>query len=280
MEYQRRLPRHPDKQSGVALAVVLWFLAAMALLVAGIAAQARVDVRLAQAHVARAKAAAAGDGAIQLMMASRFAASNKAGQGSGAGVSSGRFALGDLEVEVQMLPASRLVDVLNLRPQLLVALFSQRGGLSEGDAQVIANNVLQFRAQSRPGQSEGQQERQTLSTPEDLLRVPGFNRALLDAIYDDINAVSGGRRGGVQSVDGFLSNLDALGRADTEQAAGAVSRNRISDDLFRVDAVIEYGGQRWLRRRWVKMVSGAGSDLPWHSVRIEAPRVLSVADDE
>ena len=46
---------HP--QSGVALAIVVWFLAAMSLLVSGIVFQAKVDTRMAQLHVARAKAA-------------------------------------------------------------------------------------------------------------------------------------------------------------------------------------------------------------------------------
>ena len=57
-----------SRQQGVALAIVVWFIAGMSLLVAGIVAQARVDTQMAQVHVARAKAVAAGDGAIQLMM--------------------------------------------------------------------------------------------------------------------------------------------------------------------------------------------------------------------
>ena len=57
------------RERGVALAIVVWFIAGMSLLVAGIVSHARVDTQMAQLHVARAKAAAAGDGAIQLMMA-------------------------------------------------------------------------------------------------------------------------------------------------------------------------------------------------------------------
>ena len=60
------------KQQGVALAIVVWFIAGMSLLVASIVSQATVDTRLAQLHVAKAEAAAAGDGAIQLMLAQRM----------------------------------------------------------------------------------------------------------------------------------------------------------------------------------------------------------------
>ena len=59
-------------QKGVALAIVVWFIAGMSLLVAGIVSHARVDTQMAQLHIARAKAVAAGDGAIQLMLGERL----------------------------------------------------------------------------------------------------------------------------------------------------------------------------------------------------------------
>ena len=42
--------RSPRRQGGVALAIVVWFIAGMSLLVAGIVADARVDTRMAQLH--------------------------------------------------------------------------------------------------------------------------------------------------------------------------------------------------------------------------------------
>ena len=57
------------REDGVALAIVVWFIAGMSLLVAGIISHVRVDTRMTQLHVARAHAASAGDGAIQLMLA-------------------------------------------------------------------------------------------------------------------------------------------------------------------------------------------------------------------
>ena len=59
-------------QKGVALAIVVWFIAGMSLLVAGIVSHARVDTQMAQLHIAKAKAVAAGDGAIQLMLGERL----------------------------------------------------------------------------------------------------------------------------------------------------------------------------------------------------------------
>lgn len=284
MEWCALPNRQPRRQNGVALAIVLWFLAAMSLLVAGIVHQGRVDVRLAQAHVARAEAAAAGDGAIQLMLARFSAAPLEGGGRRGELPLSGLFELGHTRVRVQMVPASGLVDVFQSPPQLLAALFAYRGGISPGDAQKLANTVVELRTPGRRRQQLGDERMVQLSTPEDLLRVPGFNRALLDAIEDDIRAV----RGGKDRLNWSAAPKDvlkAIESSNPRRAAFLSDRRAGSDggrlwnargeDLFRVDAVVQYGDQYWLRRRWIKMTSGRESQLPWHAVRTEAPRAVA-----
>ena len=88
------------RQEGVALAIVVWFLAAMSLLVSGIVFQARVDTRLAQLHAASAKAMSAGDGAIQLTLA-ELAFGDTAGD-----ISEMSFVIGDYPVTVRRTPIS------------------------------------------------------------------------------------------------------------------------------------------------------------------------------
>ncbi|MFV0478777.1 MAG: hypothetical protein ACK5ME_13220 [Parahaliea sp.] len=281
MEYLLSLQRLPDRQRGVALAVVMWFLAAMSLLVAGIVAHSRVDTQLAQIHVARAKVAAAGDGAIQLMMDRFLSAGVKRADRDSALPNSGRFQLGDMAVQVSIRPASLLIDVFSAPPRLLAALFVHRGGLSDARAQALAETMVKLRSSRR---STAQQSTSVvLATQEDLLQLPGFSRVLLDAITDDIVPVPGssvGRVGGVSpaavidalQVGGELQ----LGTDDGADAEGGTgSRNLQDSTLLRVDAVIEYNGQRWLRRRWLKISPGSDSGLPWHSIRIEAPRVVA-----
>ena len=56
---QARLRSH-ERAARVALGVVVWFIAGMALLVSGIIAEARIDTRMAQLHYFKAQAAAAG----------------------------------------------------------------------------------------------------------------------------------------------------------------------------------------------------------------------------
>ena len=91
-------------QRGIALAIVVWFVAGMSLLVAGIVSHARVDSRLTGVHLARAEVVAAGDGAIMLAMAER----RRGYQSSGAGpmISETVHRVGDIEVTVRLVPAN------------------------------------------------------------------------------------------------------------------------------------------------------------------------------
>lgn len=286
-EYRRPPARQPGGERGIALAIVLWFLAAMALLVSGIVAQGRVDLKLAQVHIAKAKVAAAGDGAVMLMLERFSSAPLEGGDRQNGNLPlAGRYRMGELSVEVRMVPGSGLLDVFNAPPKLLAALFTQRGGIPAGEAKQLADNVVELRSPARrrgPGRMSRDVEA-PLSTPEDLLRVPGFSRTLLDAIGDVIRAVPGSRDRLNWSAmpDGVLKALAEGNPVRAEDIASRRQRaggkrlwNPRQEDLFRVDAVIQYGGQRWLRRLWVKVGGGGRSELPWQVVRTEPPRVLS-----
>ncbi len=231
-EYSAAPGRHYGRQRGVALAMVVWFIAAMSLLVVGIVHEARVDVRLAQTHLARAKVAAAGDGAINLLLSRQgeLRAEQQSQEDGKEPVLSGEFELGGLWVRVLMVPVSRLIPVYSEQPPALAELFAQLGGISSGEAQRLADNVVQLRnPRGRRGGGPA------LETPEDLLRIEGFDRALLDAIRDDITTLDRG---------------------------------------YRLDAVMDYDGRRWLRRRWVSLQAAGPSLLPWQIKRTEAPRVI------
>ncbi|TXS91327.1 hypothetical protein FV139_16470 [Parahaliea maris] len=283
-EFLPRQGRQPVRQAGVALAMVVWFLAAMSLLVAGIVHQGRIDSRLTQAHLARAKAVASGDGASQLMMAQFTRAQSTRAQSGRAPGEQGRvmrasFELGDTEVDVTLTPASGLLDIYSAPPQVLAQLFARRGNLPMGEAQRLADNVVQLRTPVNRGEGPVLTR---MSTQEDMLKVPGFNRVLLDALRDDIRAVSGGAGfNWAAAPDELLSavqgaNQRAADRVMSRRAEnggpGAAGQN---DSHYRVDAVVHYGGRSWLRRRWVVMSGAPGSRLGWRFLRTESPRVIA-----
>jgi hypothetical protein len=222
------------KQHGVALAIVVWFIAGMSLLVVGIVSHVRVDTQMAQVHVARAKAVAAGDGAIQLMLADRLLNVDPATGEPGR--LTGKYQLGNNEVTVTLYPATDFINIDSAPQKVLAALFLLEGQVSEGEANSLADNVVKWRG-GLSGSDSAQSRINTFAAIEDLLRVEGMHRTLFDAIRDFIVV---GQGGGV---------------------------------TYRADAVVRYGDQEWLRRRWVALGSGAGSSLPWHFSRTEPPRV-------
>jgi type II secretory pathway component PulK len=276
------------KQRGVALAIVVWFIAGMSLLVAGIVSHARVDTQMAQLHVARAKAAAAGDGAIQLMMAEL--ATGKVPVPAAQGLPARVYRLGELEVAVNLVPATGLIDLNGAPVKVLAALFIVAGGLVEAEAQTVADNVVKWRSSS--AKSSGRSTKTSrFAAMEDLLRVDGVSRTLLDAVRDYIVAGAPSQRGTNWSVAPEMV-LAVLQQADPQKAGAAMRRrgrlpqsatesgagNRLAAvtvGSYRLDAVVRYGDKAWLRRRWVAMgMAASSSSLPWRMVRTEAPRVI------
>ena len=272
----------PRAQAGVALAIVLWFIAGMSLLVAGIVSQARVDTHMAQLHVARAKAVAAGDGAIRLRLAELLTArGSPAGEGSGA--SGGYYRLGEDEVRVTLVPVAGLIDINSATPEVLLGLFLQ-AGVEQDEAQALAENVLKSRSPAAARGAPGGSGR--LEAMEDLLRVPGMSRSLLDAVRDFIvvgTPAQGGMNWSVapDEVLAVLDRVDAARAAGVRARQGATAGNAVPvlARAYRADAVLRYGERNWLRRQWIEMSAAHGGELPWSVVRTEPPRVLRDNND-
>jgi len=258
-------PRPRTRQGGIALAIVVWFIAGMSILVAGIVAQASVDIRMAQVHVARAKVAAAGDGAITLMMAARQDTQRESPLENGWYTAA--YRLGALDVEVVLVPAAQLINVNSADAQLLALLFTEFAGLDAGEAQNLASNVVQWRQEKRALYRK-------IEAPEDLMAA-GVPRTVLDAVRDYIVAgaiASGNTQWG--NMHPALAGIASAYRPEAAsqplgQAGGGGSPG------YRADAVVSYGDALWLRRRWVSNASSPYSDLPWRSLRTETPRVVT-----
>ena len=258
-----------SRQQGVALAIVVWFIAGMSLLVAGIVAQARVDTQMAQLHVARAKAAAAGDGAIQLMMVDLMTSRRESGD-----FPAGLYRLGEIEVSVSLLPAAGLIDMNGAQPEVLFALFLLAGGLPQEQARLLTESVVESRTAGRAGRR--------FDAVEDLLRVPGASRTLLDSVRDFIVVGESGQ-GGMNWSLAPDEILDMLAVANPAQAdavrarrgsPGAGRQTASRSGAYRADAIVRYGDKTWLRRRWVSIETSSSTALPWRYTRTEPPRVL------
>lgn len=249
------------QQRGVALALVIWFVAGMALLVSGIVAEARIDTRMAQLHYFRAQAAAAGDGAIQLALAAQF--SRK--QAGRAGLKSQLvYKVGRQQVFVRMIPGEWLVNVSEEPMPVLSALFELSPSYTAATPRELAASVVNYR---------GKDALTAFFSPEDVLRVPGLDRGVYDAIRDYITVanLSGTRSAAEQPIAKRLAAIEAMMRGENTRVRDQVQHSATS---LRLDAIVELGGQRWLRRRWVELEPAKDSQLPWRILRSEAARPL------
>ena len=268
------------RQRGVALALVVWFLAAMSLLVAGIVSQARVDTRLAQVHLGGARAVAAGDGAINLFLAQATARGRDSTADRGPPV--GEYQLGGQTVSVSMVPARGLIDLRTAPRNVLIAMFSLTPGVGTDEAQRMADNVVQLRMAGFGFTPRGRTSRTPLRTVEDLLRVQGVNRREFDAVRDLVTVGGGGIQGvdlkaapaNVRAIYDSVMRGDGAGRDNNtgiQPGGGRVARG----GEYRVDALVRQGNRIWLRRRWVSLGARDGH-LPWRFFRTEAARVVGV----
>ena len=262
-------------QKGVALAIVVWFIAGMSLLVAGIVSHARVDTQMAQLHIARAKAVAAGDGAIQLMLGERLFNQDRAAEKQGP--LSAVYQLGSAEVLVMLFPVSALLD-LNKAPQAaLGTLFIALAQVPDGQANTLAENVVNWR------KANG-----TFRETEDLLRVGGMDRTIFESVRDFIAA-----KETLGTGADWEASLAAMSQRTDQMNSGELNRLALRPEMlaglnadgttggnesslsgtYRADAMVRYGDQIWLRRRWVSVGSVAGSALPWKTLRSEPARI-------
>jgi len=280
-----RLNTSMGSQKGVALAIVVWFIAGMSLLVAGIVSHARVDTQMAQLHVARAKAVAAGDGAIQLMLAERLLKQGAAADEQS--LLSGVYELGSAEVSVMLFPVAGLVNINRAPQTVLAALFLILAQVPEGEANFLAGNVVKWRGKNNK-----------FREIEDLLRVSGMSRTIFEAVRSFVVAADTG--GAVTDWEASPAELLQLAEEINPGELNGLARRRemLVDSnaggqrggrgqgnalsllgAYRADALVTYGDQTWLRRRWVSVGTAAGSALPWQILRTEPPRVYERSNE-
>lgn len=265
---------------GIAMVTVLWFVAAMALLVGGIVGSARTDVRMAQFHLQEAEGTAAADGAVRLFLADYMDGSLS---GEVPELARARYRVGEIDVMVVAIPVAQLVDPNSAPLALLRASLEAAGaGSSSSD---LAQAIIAWRERPR-GQQRGRGLTEFV-VAEALLEVPGLGRRVWDRLRDYIavgSSVGGGLYGGNGNAGAGTQGI-ALLRSLTPQARAirgsldpgpvAVGPNWRAGSGLRIDAMFENGGRSWLRRRWERVGSTGSTGLPWTTERVEGTRIVN-----
>ncbi|MEM1144433.1 MAG: hypothetical protein AAGI88_17775 [Pseudomonadota bacterium] len=272
-------------QTGVALALVVWFIAGMSILVAGVVAAVRTDTRFATLHRERAQISTAGDGAINLFLAEllsvRGASVNSQGGAGPTNLSPRNYRIGPTLFRVLAVPAALHINPQNAQPQELAQLFVASGAVPTDQVQAVTGAVVQWRADPRAGVRRSGSR---MSALEDLLEVPGVNRVILDGIADFayVPAVTGRRARPQIRTSEMLALLRlaapgtraAQGEPQIELPAGLAARVSLFRGELRVDAMANIDGRYWLRRKWVSF-QGSQAGLPWRVEQAEPARVIS-----
>lgn len=219
--------------TGMALLLVLWCTAALAVLVTGMIGAQRSELRLAAMARQRVDALAQGQAAIQRVVQ----------QIAGTPVTVDRFhrrqvTLDGQSVEVEVMPSSGLIDLGRAPMSLLQDLFIFAGGMPDAAAASLAVAVEAMRQQpARVGGPRG------FEAPEELLALPSFDFALLDRIAPLVTSAGsgGGRVNPMCAPRGVLAvlargNASAVERFVAARDAGATSIDTTSFAPGHVDA--------------------------------------------
>lgn len=277
----------PVRSRGLALVAVMWMVAALAILAAGLTTQTRGELRSAQNARFAAQASALGDAAIQL---AAFEIRNA--QDLPPGGFERAFELDGYAIRVIVVPAAGLVDLNTASEPLLKDLFVIGAGLADDQAERMARQIVQWRGgdgdvtgdvSEDPAQARPRGE--AFEYPEDLLQVPSVR-------YDDYAKIARlvtvhGRNIAVDPMSAPVEVLSVLAGGDMEVVRsvmrGRDARDSTTDltglnqahlgggggEVFRIDAIVEIGPRGLRRTRWIDMAGAGSSGAPWRTLRLE-----------
>jgi type II secretory pathway component PulK len=165
-----------NKQAGVALALILWFIAALALLVAGLMGLSRVELSSTRLYLAQSQAASVGD-AVALLV-SRGMYRRTLGASS---VLVGKQQFDAYPTTVRIVPADGLVDVVAADPELLNILFVSVLELEPSRARALVDSVIQWRSLTEEQKNQRRPD-PTAYALEDIMLVPGLTRSVFERL--------------------------------------------------------------------------------------------------
>lgn len=258
------------------LVLVLWVVAALTVLVAGLVRAQHGELRLASAARSQLNASASGRAAIQLIAQELAASAQPVTR-----LLRQRVQFLGLDVDLEIMPLVGLID-LNLAPEsLLVALFQWGGGQPEAQARTLAAAVLQHRQQAAPAGGRAQR----FDATEELLALSGVDHDLFARIAPLMTTDSAGG-GRVNALAAPLEVLVVLANGDAalaERIAGDRDAGSVLIDTTRfegayIDATVSSryritahvsapDGLRWAVAQDIDLHPGDPGGAPWQVLR-------------
>lgn len=236
-------------ERGMALVLVLWIVAAMAIFANSLGGVVRREAAIAGVARQTTEARAIGEAAIYQLLQRMALKPMDVREFTVVPVPvAGRI------IEVAITPWSGLVNINDAPPALLSRLLSRAAGMDGGAADALAQAIVQARLVS----GGARPLRPAWDAPEDLLQVPGMTYGILASIRDFIVPDSDGR-GGVNPAASPESMRPWL------EEGGVTLQQGIASSRFSFIAKVPFDGAGdALVVRQVDLAGGGGpGSLPW-----------------
>jgi len=187
-----------EGERGIALLVVIWVLALLAILIVGFSGDARTELLVARNHYESASARAIADAGVSLAILGILDPTPETQWPADGRVRDVRYADGTIRIRIQ--DEGGKIDLNAAPPELLAGLLTTVGGLSAGDAGSLAQAIDTYRqAQQQadtPAAGGGlrtmvRRQANAFRVIEDLRLVPGITRELYGRIAPFVTVYSG-----------------------------------------------------------------------------------------
>lgn len=267
-------------QSGTAMALVLWLLAAMSVTVAGAVSLSRDEVSLADDGFTSAKAFYLGKGVARLVMHDRWVSGLSRNDPLESGerpsaIFSRRYTIGGADVDATVIPATGFVSLVGSEPETWRTLFTALGGMDLSAAQQVAKEVSGLKGSetsSRPtnltgfgaykykwGGGEG-----NVAHVESLLTLEGMTRDAYERVRGFIAPFSGPAQPNL-----LFAPLEIKSAFGNEVENGVTSEGGVGIS-FCVELSMSFGaGTLYTQRVWVAI--GDSESAALDLVRVDRP---------
>ena len=287
---ERRSIQH--KQRGIALVMVLWVLILLGLVAASFLRETRLSTGIARNALENARAEALAEAGIQRAMLGLADGDVTAWRVDGTPY---QFALGDGTVVVRIQDEGGKVDLNLASPPLLQGLL-QVTGVEANAARNLLDAIVDFRDPDNNRLPDGAEDPEyaaagrdggakdaPFDAKEELLQVPGVNRALYDAIAPYVTVYSQRSRINLTTAPALLlqavPNLTPQEREQiiADRASGAAPQAaRVNVVTVRVEATTA-GGGRFIREAVIKRSRGGRQPFSILNWRQEWARTPALA---
>ena len=275
-------------QTGMALIAVLWMVAALGIMMAGVIHVVRGELRVVGNARLEVVNTALADAAIRIAL--RDMVVNK-GNGFRA-VQNRVIGIFDKQVNLKVIPLSGRIDLNSATAELLSDVMHYAGGESRQSADNLANQIVQSRVQK-----SAQGEAVKLHAVEDLLLLTRLNYSTYAKIKSIVTVDLNGS-GRVNPLAASLDTLRVLTQGDVELARQLYASHLSNPefmDLTRLtttyietapaarlalQAVVRVDDGSSFMREWRVDVAEQSHGLPWRVLGMDAGRFVSAESTE